>query len=79
MSRILRVANAGVSELLILGVRCYQVCLSPMLGGSCRFTPTCSAYFIQAVRKYGAWLGAWKGVKRILRCHPLRPGGYDPP
>lgn len=65
--------------LLIALVRCYQLVLSPLLGPSCRFQPTCSAYFIEAVRKYGAIRGGARGVWRICRCHPLNPGGYDPP
>jgi putative membrane protein insertion efficiency factor len=64
---------------LILFVRVYQVVLSPLLGGSCRFNPSCSAYFIEAVRKYGPWRGGWMGLRRILRCHPFHPGGPDPP
>jgi uncharacterized protein len=64
---------------LIVIVRAYQVILGPFLGGHCRFTPSCSVYFIEAVQKYGAWKGAWKGVGRICRCHPLNPGGPDPP
>lgn len=67
------------AELLILLVRLYQVILSPLLGGHCRYQPTCSVYFIEAVRKYGALKGAWRGVLRIARCHPWHPGGYDPP
>ena len=64
---------------LILLVRGYQVALSPWLGAHCRYQPTCSQYFIQAVRKYGALSGAIRGVWRICRCHPLHRGGYDPP
>ncbi len=64
---------------MIVGVRVYQMFFSPLLGQNCRFTPSCSHYFIQAVRKYGAWRGAWKGVFRICRCHPFHPGGNDPP
>lgn len=60
-------------------VRLYQWTLSPFLGGQCRFEPSCSRYFIEAVEKYGALRGALKGVGRILRCHPFHPGGYDPP
>jgi uncharacterized protein len=65
--------------LLILLVRIYQVTLSPIVGRQCRFHPTCSNYFIGAVQKYGAVRGSWKGVLRILRCHPWHEGGYDPP
>ena len=60
-------------------VRVYQWTLSPLIGRHCRFHPTCSAYFIEAVRKYGAIRGAYRGVLRLLRCHPWHPGGYDPP
>ncbi len=64
---------------LILAVRGYQLLLRPILPPACRFTPSCSEYFILAVRKYGPIRGAWRGVRRIGRCHPWHPGGYDPP
>jgi putative membrane protein insertion efficiency factor len=64
---------------LIAPVRCYQYLISPLLGPRCRFQPTCSEYFIAAVRKYGALRGAWRGTRRICRCHPWHPGGFDPP
>lgn len=67
------------SWLLIALVRVYQYTLSPLVGRQCRFQPTCSHYFIGAVRKYGAIRGTWRGGLRILRCNPLFPGGYDPP
>jgi putative membrane protein insertion efficiency factor len=72
---LLRVPGA----LLISAVRLYQIFLSPVLGRHCRFEPTCSHYFIQAVQKHGAIRGAIQGVWRICRCHPWHPGGYDPP
>ncbi len=66
--------------LLIIGlVRIYQWTLSPFLGGQCRFQPTCSHYMIQAVQKHGSLRGTYLGIRRILRCHPFHPGGYDPP
>lgn len=67
-------------SLLLIGlVRVYQLTLSPILGKRCRFYPSCSQYFIEAVRKYGALSGSVRGILRILRCHPFHPGGYDPP
>ena len=64
---------------LVGAVRCYQAWVSPLLGPTCRFTPTCSQYAIEAVRKYGAVRGGWRAAGRIARCHPFHPGGYDPP
>ena len=64
---------------LIAVVKIYQLTLSPLLGHHCRYWPTCSAYFIEAVRKYGALRGSVRGILRISRCHPWHPGGYDPP
>jgi putative membrane protein insertion efficiency factor len=57
----------------------YRWTLSPLIGRHCRFEPSCSVYFIGAVRKYGALRGAVRGILRICRCHPWHPGGYDPP
>jgi len=67
------------SQVLIAVVRFYQLFISPFLGRNCRFHPSCSNYFIQAVEKYGPLRGVWKGTMRILRCHPFHPGGFDPP
>ena len=64
---------------LIALVRLYQYALSPIFGRHCRFDPSCSAYFIEAVRKYGAVGGTWRGIWRICRCNPWSRGGYDPP
>jgi uncharacterized protein len=70
---------AAVPRLLaIFGVRVYQVLLSPLLGGSCRYYPSCSAYAIEALERHGAARGSWLAIRRIGRCHPFRPGGYDP-
>ena len=65
--------------ILIAMVRLYQKALSPWLGASCRFTPTCSTYMIQAIEKYGAVWGFIKGMWRIARCHPWGGQGHDPP
>lgn len=59
-------------------IRFYQRRISPLTGASCRFHPTCSQYSLEAIEKYGAARGSWLGARRILRCHPFHPGGYDP-
>ena len=67
-----------MSRLLILIVKIYQYTISPMLGPRCRFTPTCSQFAIEAITKHGAFKGGWLAIKRVSRCHPRNPGGYDP-
>ena len=64
--------------ILIWLIRGYQKFISPLFPPTCRFYPTCSAYFIQALQKYGFFKGSYLGIKRILRCHTGNPGGYDP-
>ncbi len=59
-------------------IRVYQWTLSPMLGAHCRFYPSCSCYAHEALQRHGALLGTWLAIKRLLRCQPLSPGGYDP-
>ncbi|NLI29789.1 MAG: membrane protein insertion efficiency factor YidD [Nitrospiraceae bacterium] len=65
-------------NLLIALIRFYQTCISPLLPASCRFTPTCSAYAREAIERYGALRGSALALKRIAKCHPFHPGGYDP-
>jgi len=73
------VYNAGVLRtVLILPIRLYQRLISPLLPRRCRFYPTCSQYAIEAIAKHGPARGSWLALRRILRCHPLHPGGYDP-
>jgi putative membrane protein insertion efficiency factor len=67
-----------IGRFLIAIVRAYQVSLSPYIGRDCRFLPTCSDYFIEAVLRKGAFRGAFMGIWRILRCNPFSKGGYDP-
>ena len=67
-----------VRKLLILPIRVYQLVISPLLPPRCRFYPTCSQYAIEALQKHGAIRGGWLALKRILKCHPLHPGGVDP-
>ena len=64
--------------LLIHLVLLYRVTLGPLMGGHCRFQPTCSQYAIDAINKHGAIRGAWRAIKRIARCHPWGGSGYDP-
>lgn len=64
--------------LLLLPIRFYQIAISPLLGPSCRYTPTCSEYARQAIVKHGPFKGTWLALKRILRCHPWGGSGYDP-
>ena len=59
-------------------VQAYRWTLRPLLGPNCRFYPSCSEYCYEALTKYGAWRGTGMGIKRICRCHPRNPGGYDP-
>jgi putative membrane protein insertion efficiency factor len=73
-----RLASRGAALLLLFLIQAYRMLLSPLLGGCCRYEPSCSAYAIEAVTRYGAMRGAWLALRRVLRCHPLRPGGYDP-
>jgi putative membrane protein insertion efficiency factor len=70
-----RVLGLGVIFLL----RIYQVTLSPLLGPACRFTPSCSNYMIESIKKYGLLRGVGRGLRRLSHCHPWHPGGYDPP
>lgn len=65
-------------KLLLALIRGYQRFISPVLPPSCRFRPTCSAYAWEAIDRFGALHGSWLALKRVLRCHPLHPGGYDP-
>lgn len=64
--------------ILLMIIKFYRKFISPLLGSNCRFYPTCSMYSYQAIEKYGAIKGSYKSIKRIIRCHPFNPGGYDP-
>lgn len=67
-----------MSDFFIFLIRIYQNTLSPVLGKNCRYIPTCSEYTIEAIKEYGTKKGVLMGIKRILRCHPMSKGGYDP-
>lgn len=70
--------NDRCRQLFIIAIKLYRWLVSPILGANCRFEPTCSCYAIAAVERFGPWYGAWLAVRRIGRCHPWHPGGYDP-
>lgn len=67
-----------MSKALVLFIRGYQLWISPLFPASCRYYPTCSSYAIEALEKHGALSGSWLAIRRIARCHPFRPGGFDP-
>ena len=79
---VVRVLSRAITVLprtaLILLVRAYQVALSPLLPASCRYYPSCSTYAIEALERHGALRGGWLTLRRLARCNPFRPGGYDP-
>jgi len=66
------------AAVLIIPIRIYQYAISPLLGANCRYSPTCSAYAIQAIQEWGPIKGTWMGIKRISTCHPWGGEGYDP-
>ena len=67
-----------MGRILVALIRAYQLLLSPWWGRQCRFTPSCSNYALEAVERHGAARGTWLAVRRVLRCHPWHPGGFDP-
>ncbi|MEJ2106050.1 MAG: membrane protein insertion efficiency factor YidD [Acidiferrobacteraceae bacterium] len=67
-----------MQKVLIFLLRLYQLGISPLLGPRCRFYPSCSAYAMEAVQEHGAAHGSWLALRRVCKCHPLHPGGYDP-
>ena len=73
-----RVLRTVLSFPLLVLIRLYQVLISPLFPPSCRYVPTCSAYAYEAIRKHGPFKGLFLAAKRVLKCHPLHPGGFDP-
>lgn len=78
LKNTLHAVRAVLAWLLILPIRFYQLAISPLFPPSCRFVPTCSQYAVEALRRHGPLRGSWLAIRRILRCHPWNPGGYDP-
>lgn len=78
MTKALRMLSRLLAAVLILPIRFYQRFISPFTPPTCRFTPTCSQYAVEALRKYGPAKGLWLAVRRILRCRPGGGSGYDP-
>lgn len=82
MKLIKKVWDKGVKRVLqwflLLIIKFYQILISPLLGSNCRFTPTCSQYGLEAIKKYGPFKGVWLAIKRIGKCHPWGGSGYDP-
>ena len=78
MRRLYQVFKNLLAKILIGMIRLYQVTLSPFIGRACRYTPTCSNYGIEAIRKHGPFKGLYLTVRRLLRCHPWGGSGYDP-
>lgn len=79
MREVIWHAPAGVcARAVVAALRLYKLAISPWLPAACRFHPTCSEYMSEAVRRHGVLRGLWLGVKRLLRCHPFNPGGFDP-
>ncbi|MEB3881970.1 membrane protein insertion efficiency factor YidD [Lyngbya sp. CCY1209] len=67
-----------MKRILIAVIKGYKLLISPLLPPACRFQPTCSEYAMEAIGRFGVLRGGWMAIARILRCHPLHPGGYDP-
>ncbi|WP_338405706.1 membrane protein insertion efficiency factor YidD [Candidatus Synechococcus calcipolaris] len=67
-----------IKAIILSLIRGYQYLISPLFLPTCRYHPTCSAYALEAVERFGPWRGGWLGLKRIFRCHPFAVGGYDP-
>ena len=78
MKRIAGFVRGLLKKIIILLIRGYQIFISPIMPGKCRFYPTCSTYFVQAVDKYCPFNGSLLVIKRILKCHTFHEGGYDP-
>ncbi len=78
MRRVLKAIGKAVAAVMLALIRFYQRCISPLFPPVCRYTPTCSQYAVEAIKKYGPLKGGWLAFKRILRCTPWGGSGFDP-
>ncbi len=78
MKRVARLLTKALSTVMLALIAFYRSCISPLTPPACRYTPTCSQYAQEAIRKYGPFKGGWLAIRRILRCHPFGGSGYDP-
>ena len=78
MKTLWHIVKAVLSKLMLALIAFYRTCISPLTPPACRFTPTCSQYAQEAIRKHGPFRGGWLALRRILRCHPFGGSGYDP-
>lgn len=78
LNKVIKLVRQALVYLLIFPVKIYKWTISPMLGPSCRYTPTCSTYSIEALKKHGPVKGLWLAIKRIASCNPWGGSGYDP-
>ncbi|MDX9890922.1 MAG: membrane protein insertion efficiency factor YidD [Bacteroidales bacterium] len=78
MNTLIQYLSKAIRFIFVLLIKIYQIFLSPLMGRSCRFTPTCSSYGIEAIQKHGPVKGGWLTLKRIIRCNPWGGSGYDP-
>jgi putative membrane protein insertion efficiency factor len=78
MMLIIDIFKTAIGWIFLLLIKIYQYFISPLTGASCRYTPTCSQYGVEAIKKYGAFKGGWLTIKRLLRCHPWGGHGHDP-
>jgi uncharacterized protein len=67
-----------MKHFIVFLIKAYQILISPLFAGSCRFYPSCSEYAVESVRRFGSLKGSWMAIRRIGRCHPWHPGGFDP-
>lgn len=75
---MMKILKNFLAKFFCVLIRFYQICISPLFPPSCRYTPTCSNYALEAIKKYGPGKGLYLAIKRILRCNPFCEGGYDP-